>query len=191
MNPVQDFQIFLTRLGLDSNAVEAVTEQTKLLKVDAGQVLLHQGELQQYAYFIHTGILKAEHDNDSGVALAKEFYFEQELCFLYYSWLSGTLAQYRLEAVDNAELVRIPIDLLDSPNWQQVKMGLLSQQLIYKEQKEAFLLLNTPEQRYLYLVEHRPLWVSKLHNHQLACYIGINPVSLSRLKARISQGANI
>lgn len=68
---------------------------------------------------------------------------------------------------------------------QGVQLALLKQQLLYKEQKEAFLLLNTPEQRYLYLLEHFPLWVTRLTHAQLANYIGITSISLSRIRKRL------
>ena len=52
--------------------------------------------------------------------------------------------------------------------------------------KETFLLLKNPEQRYLHLIEYSPQWITNLTNIQLANYIGISPISLSRIKARIN-----
>ncbi|MEI8602366.1 hypothetical protein P4S55_16730 [Shewanella sp. PP-Sp27a-2] len=77
------------------------------------------------------------------------------------------------------------MNLLALPSFLQAKVALLQQQLIFKEQKEALLLLHTPEQRYRHLLQYWPHWLTKLNNIQIASYIGISPVSLSRLKARI------
>lgn len=183
-----DFTLYLKQLGLDDSLMATATGQATLLRLDAGEVLLHQGCRQKFAYFISAGLLKACHYNDNGAPLVKEFYFEQELCFLYSSWLTGEVAQYQIEVMQEANVVRLPLTLLDDRRWHKVKINLLSQQLIYKEQKEAFLLLHTPEQRYLHLLKHRPMWVDRLNNQQLAYYIGISPVSLSRLKARLANG---
>ncbi|MCL1146294.1 Crp/Fnr family transcriptional regulator [Shewanella sp. 10N.261.52.F9] len=180
--------LFLTAQGLNQDAIDDALSQAKLKSVSEGQVLLHQGATQSDAFFIVSGIIKACHYNDKGNDLSKEFYFDNELCFLYDCWLTQSLPQYQLEAITPTQLIQLPLSLLDKPNWQTAKIALLSQQLIYKEQKEALLLLNTPEQRYLFLQQHRSMWVEKLNNIQLASYIGINAVSLSRLKARLAKG---
>lgn len=188
---LEDFKRYLKQNGLDDSLMATVTGQAKPLRLVADEVLLHQGRRQEFAYFISAGLLKACHYNDKGAPLVKEYYFEQELCFLYGSWLTGELAQYQIEVMQEANVVRLPLALLDDPRLHKVKISLLSQQLIYKEQKEAFLLLHTPEQRYLHLLKHRPIWLERLNNQQLAYYIGISPVSLSRLKARLASESNV
>ncbi len=82
----------------------------------------------------------------------------------------------------------IPLALLDAPENQEIKTQLLVQQLIYKEKKEQMLLLNTPEQRYQYVQTHFPDWESQLTQRDLANYIGITPVSLSRIRQRLNKG---
>lgn len=175
----------LNKLGLDEAlAIKDTQHLTRSTPVYCGDILLRQGEIQSHVFFVVSGILKACHYNDNGSNLSKEFYFTNELCFLYSSWLTSQPAQYQIEVVEDALILQFPISLLSQPLWQPVKISLLSQQLVYKEQKEAFLLLNKPEQRYRFLTEHRPNWVQQLNNIQLASYIGITPVSLSRLKSR-------
>lgn len=175
----------LTQLGISEQQAKAAQKHFKTLNVHSGEILLRQGDTQTHAYFIDSGVLKACHYASAGTALSKEFYFQHELCFLYCSWLTQDPAKYQLESIEDAVVIQLPLFLLSQTDWQQVKITLLSQQLIYKEQKEEFFLLNTPEQRYQYLVKNRPLWINKLNNIQLASYIGISPVSLSRLKSRL------
>ncbi|MDB2385892.1 Crp/Fnr family transcriptional regulator [Shewanella sp.] len=180
----------LNQLGLDDVSItDSVLPAVQSLSVCSGDTLLRQDESQSYIFFVASGILRACHYNDNGNDLSKEFYFTHELCFLYSSWLTGQPAQYQIEAATDAVVLQFPIHFLSQPQWQEVQLALLKQQLLYKEQKEAFLLLNTPEQRYRFLIEHRPHWVQELNNIQLASYIGITPVSLSRLKSRIPNKA--
>ncbi len=95
------------------------------------------------------------------------------------------LARYQLEALTE---LQVPIALLDEPIWQPVCMALLRQQLGYKERKEAFLLLHSPEERYRELCHTFPHWPARLTQVQLANYIGISPVTLSRIRRRINTG---
>ncbi|WP_299787403.1 Crp/Fnr family transcriptional regulator [uncultured Shewanella sp.] len=178
---------FFFDLGISEQMVTSQLFQFKSLSLKASEVLLAQGAEQEYGYFIVSGMLRACHYGESGLERCKEFYFEGELCFLYSSWLQGVAAQYQLEAICDAEVIKIPLSLLALPQFLPAKVALLQRQLIFKEQKEALLLLNTPEQRYRHLQKYWPHWLNKLNNIQIASYIGISPVSLSRLKARIKR----
>nr|WP_253819620.1 Crp/Fnr family transcriptional regulator [Vibrio rotiferianus] len=176
---------YFSDMGVPPQTVEPLSTQFKLLSLNPSDILLAQGSQQDYGFFIMSGILRACHYGENGLERCKEFYFQDELCFLYSSWLQGMPAQYQIEAITAVEVIRIPLNLLALPSFSQAKVTLLQQQLIFKEQKEALLLLHTPEQRYQHLLQYWPHWLTKLNNIQIASYIGISPVSLSRLKARI------
>lgn len=175
---------YLLALGAEPDHLALLT-QARALSCQPGECLLPQGEHQTFAYFVVDGIVRACHYTQEGSERCKEFYFEGELCFLYSSWLKQDVAPYQLETVGACRLVQIPLAVLNEPFMQQVQLALLKQQLLYKEQKEAFLLLNTPEQRYLHLLEYFPLWVERLTHAQLANYIGITAISLSRIRKRL------
>ncbi|HAU04798.1 MAG TPA: cyclic nucleotide-binding protein, partial [Pseudoalteromonas shioyasakiensis] len=97
-----------------------------------------------------------------------------------------TPALYQLKVIRDAELIKVPLVLFDSTDWQVIKHKLISQQLLFKEAKEAFLLLNTPEQRYQYLLEQKPHWLEQLSLNEVAMYLGISAISLSRIRRRLN-----
>ncbi|MCF5871055.1 Crp/Fnr family transcriptional regulator [Aeromonas veronii] len=179
---------FLCTMGLDAALSEALCQRLPRQTLRAGQVLLAQGDKQEAAFYIETGIARACHYTRDGQERCKEFYFEGELCLLYDSWLTVSPARYQLEALTELQVVRVPLTLLDEPAWQPVCMALLRQQLGYKERKEAFLLLHSPEERYRELCHSFPHWPARLTQVQLANYIGISPVTLSRIRRRINTG---
>lgn len=154
----------------------------------AGSWLLRQGEAQSKIHLLHHGVARAVYHANNGVERVKEFYFAGEYCFLYLNWLTKTPADYSLQMITVGETSEISLALLDAPENQDIKTQLLIQQLIYKEKKEQMLLLNTPEQRYRYVQTHFPDWESQLTQRDLANYIGITPVSLSRIRQRLNKG---
>ncbi|MBA2076434.1 Crp/Fnr family transcriptional regulator [Aeromonas veronii] len=191
MNPSSEapsLAAFLCTMGLDAALSEAISLRLPRQTLRAGQALLAQGAEQEAAFYIEAGIARACHYTRDGQERCKEFYFEGELCLLYDSWLTGSLARYQLEALTELQVVRVPLALLDEPVWQPVCMALLRQQLGYKERKEAFLLLHSPEDRYRELCHTFPHWPARLTQVQLANYIGISPVTLSRIRRRINTG---
>ncbi|MFQ2048242.1 Crp/Fnr family transcriptional regulator [Aeromonas veronii] len=191
MNPspqAPSLAAFLCTMGLDAALSEAISLRLPRQTLRAGYALLAQGAEQEAAFYIEAGIARACHYTRDGQERCKEFYFEGELCLLYDSWLAVSPARYQLEALTELQVVRMPLTLLDEPAWQPVCMALLRQQLGYKERKEAFLLLHSPEERYRELCHTFPHWPARLTQVQLANYIGISPVTLSRIRRRINTG---
>jgi len=182
---LQPLITFLSCLGIDQQNIKDISNQLQVKQLASKQVLLPQGQQQKYAFFVLSGVLRACHYTEHGQGLCKEYYFIGELCFLYRPWLTHTTADYQIETISDARVVKVPLQIFDLPGWQQSITALLKQQLLYKEEKEAFLLLKTPEQRYKHLAQHSPQWLSQLNNQQIAEYVGINPVSLSRIKKRL------
>lgn len=156
--------------------------------LEEGAFLLNQGDIMQHLWFVHEGMIRAVNQSAAGVERVKEFYFPGEYCFLYLSWLTQSPASYSLQAITRCVYSAIPLSFLDTPEGRPLADQLLRQQVIYKEKKEEMLLLNTPAQRYRYLLTHFPAWPALLTQRDLASYIGISPVSLSRIRRRINKG---
>lgn len=181
------FLDFFKQLGVEAETIKQISSELKFMVLEPSQVLLHQGESQKYGYLILSGVLRACYFSDTGSERCKEYYFQRELCFLYSVWLTNSPANYQIDTLNQSKVIRMPLELLTSKSWQPAKLNLLKQQLLYKEEKEAFLLLKNPEERYLHMVKHSPKWLNSLNNIQLSAYIGISPISLSRIKSRIKQ----
>ena len=156
--------------------------------VSAMDILQRQGEPQHTVFWLQEGTARAVYHSAQGHERVKEFYFAGECCFLYLSWLTGSLADYSLQMLTPGRLCEIPQRLLDKPEHLAARLALLSQQVVYKEKKEQMFLLNNPEQRWQYVQDHFPDWEQQLTQKDLASYIGISPVSLSRIRGRLNKG---
>ena len=53
------------------------------------------------------------------------------------------------------------------------------------------LLIDTPQERYLKLIETQPELLQRIPQYYLASYLGIEPESLSRLKRRVNKIENL
>ncbi len=168
-------------------ALLAENPQLKRLNYRRGDILLMQGNRQELGYYLEQGMLVSSRVNEEGRVRYKEFYFPTELSLLFAEWLRKKPSYYQISALADAQVVEVPLVLLDSPKWQTLRLRLLEQQLLFKEAKEAFLLLNTLEQRYQFLQQYRANWLEAISNQDLANYLATTPQALSRLKARIKQ----
>lgn len=156
--------------------------------VHSGVVLLQQGVMPTHHWFVHQGVLKASHYAATGRERIKEFYFPGEFCVMYLASLTGQASGYQIEVVEDATVTSIPLQRWNAPDLAELRERLLKEQLVFKERKEEMLLLHSPAQRYLYVQRNFPLWVARLSQRQLAAYIGITEVSLSRIRGRINKG---
>lgn len=171
---------------LAANLKLQLAAQYPIEHISRNTVLLQQGQKQRYGYLILDGVLGAIHDDAQGGQRCKEFYFKDEFALLYGNWLTNTEAFYQLKVINRVSVISVPLNIFNQPEWQIIKQQLIAQQLIFKEAKEAFLLLNTPEQRYRYLLAQKPHWLAQLSLTQVAMYIGISAISLSRIRKRLN-----
>ena len=188
--PPKSFEFFFDffkKLGVEAETIKQIGSELKFMELEPSQVILHQGESQKYGYLMLSGVLRACYFSDTGSERCKEYYFQSELCFLYSVWLTNSPANYQIDTLKPSKVIRMPLEVLTSKSWLPAKLNLLKQQLLYKEEKEVFLLLKNPEERYLHMVRYAPKWLHSLNNIQLSAYIGISPISLSRIKSRIRQ----
>ena len=51
-------------------------------------------------------------------------------------------------------------------------------------------ILDSPEERYLNLQKERPDLLNRIPQHQIATFLGITPVSLSRIRNRVTKNSS-
>lgn len=128
---------------------------------------------------------------EEGKSFSKEFYWEQDWAIGFESLLREQASPFMLETLSPVQLMGVPIEVLRE--WRSsghpLYQRLLETQLLYKEQKERFMLLYRPEQRYQVMCTQFPDLMARLCDHHIAAYLGITPISLSRIKARLRQDA--
>jgi len=75
----------------------------------------------------------------------------------------------------------------DSLELQRLARRFVEQHFVAKEQREYEFLQLSAEERYRQFCAERPEHLSHIPQHQVASYIGITPVALSRIRARAAK----
>ncbi|ASU23134.1 Crp/Fnr family transcriptional regulator [Vibrio qinghaiensis] len=183
-----EFQHQLSRIGFEQDEIEYLLTRCKLLELPTRHILVQQGECLQRIYFVLDGVCHACYLTEQGKSFSKEFYWAQDWIIGFESVIRNKPSPYLLESLTPIRLVELPIDILHA--WREMQhplyLKLVEAQLMHKENKERFMLLHTPAERYQLFTEHfAPLKVH-ITDSQLAAYLGITPISLSRIKARLN-----
>lgn len=158
--------------------------------VKKGTILLKEGQKSKESYFVLKGCLRTYYEIDAEEKTTA-FYTEMEAltppCVI-----SQTPSEYYVSCTEDCILLISNSDMEAEVNAKFPKFESLckklSEELLAKERMDFDeFKTSSPEQRYLNLLEKRPDLIQRVPQHQLASYLGIQPQSLSRLRARISE----
>lgn len=157
--------------------------------VKKGTILLKEGQKSKESYFVLKGCIRTYYEIDAEEKTTA-FYTEMEAltppCVI-----SQTPSEYYVSCTEDCILLISNSDMEAEVNAKFPKFESLckklSEELLAKERMDFDeFKTSSPEQRYLNLLEKRPDLIQRVPQHQLASYLGIQPQSLSRLRARIS-----
>jgi len=158
--------------------------------VKKGTILLKEGQKSKESYFVLKGCIRTYYEIDAEEKTTA-FYTEMEAltppCVI-----SKTPSEYYVSCTEDCILLISNSDMEAEVNAKFPKFESLckklSEELLAKERIDFDeFKTSSPEQRYLNLLEKRPDLIQRVPQHQLASYLGIQPQSLSRLRARISE----
>lgn len=158
--------------------------------VKKGTILLKEGQKSKESYFVLKGCIRTYYEIDAEEKTTA-FYTEMEAltppCVI-----SQTPSEYYVSCTEDCILLISDSDMEAEVNAKFPKFESLckklSEELLAKERMDFDeFKTSSPEQRYLNLLDKRPDLIQRVPQHQLASYLGIQPQSLSRLRARISE----
>lgn len=183
---LQGFQQQLIDYGFTASETEKLIDSAQLVELPTRHILLHQGQVATEIYLLLEGVCHSAYLTNQGKEFSKEFYWENDWIIGFESLIKQQASPYLLESLTPCTLITLPVDTLRV--WREDKhsiyLKLLETQLMHKENKERFMLLYSPEQRYQLFCQNFPHLLDRLNDYQIAAYLGITPISLSRIKKR-------
>lgn len=120
------------------------------------------------------------------------FYFENSLVGPYISCISGKPSLVSFEALSDTRILVFPYSILQAlyaqnHTWEKFGRILAEYITLGLEERMVGLLTLSPEERYKQLLEgNKHKIVERIPQHLIANYLGITPVSLSRIRNRIA-----
>ena len=158
------------------------------LEVPARTLLLRESEVSRQAYYIQKGCARLWF-NDNGKDITFQFFFEGQGVSSIESFRSGRPSLFNLETVEPCTLQVIAKKNFETMMTEAPGFKELVEENLYLRLEHYFALFlsrirDTPEQRYRNLLNEHPEIVQRVPQIYIASYLGITPVSLSRIRAR-------
>lgn len=182
------FDFISKYITLTEEEQQAIVDLNLFRRVKKGTTLLQEGQKSKESYFVLKGCIRTYYLID-GVEKTTAFYTELE-GLTPHGVINKTPSEYYVSCVEDCILLVSDAEMSAEVNSKFPKFDsmcrILSEELLAKQQIDfdAFK-TSSPEQRYLNLLQKRPDLIQRVPQHQLASYLGIQPQSLSRLRARI------
>ncbi len=186
------FESLIAKLPHLKQQLEEFTQLYERIEVPAKTILLREGQVSKRSFFIEKGCIRAWL-NHNGKDVTFQFFFEQEGLSSAESFRKNIPSVLTIETIEPSI-----IHVLHKKDYEHImqKLGadtaflkemieiIFERQLHYVKEFISFI-RDTPQQRYLNLLQQKPHIVQRIPQHYIASYLGITSVHLSRIRNKL------
>lgn len=169
---------------------EYVSKRLELKSFSKNELITHQGEVENYTYFIVRGIVRLFiAGNEKDITL--DIHFENDFANGYTSFLTRKPSHFNVQALTEVEAIAMSYDSLEDfynhiPTANFISRKMAEYTFVRKAIREVDFLTKSPTERYGNLIQNRPHIIKYIPLNFIASYLGITPQALSRIRKRIS-----
>lgn len=187
----------------DDNIINSMKQMTGLTGIELGVVLKHfeaknikkktnllqAGKIANEVYFIISGCIRLFYEKD-GEDISAYFFTEKMFAGAYDSFISQKPSRHSIETLEDSQILAVSYKALQElfiefPKMNEFVRKVLEERFIALHELFTAHILDSPEERYLNLQRERPDLINRIPQHQIATFLGITPVSLSRIRNRV------
>ena len=151
-------------------------------------VILSAGEISRHVHLIKKGCLRQWFNKD-GKDITLQFFFEGQPVASIDSFMNNEPSLFTIESIEPSVIFSIRKEDFDRlnelyPEFRNRFQDYLFQR--FRNYAQLFLsrIKDSPKERYEDLVKNRPDIIQRVPQHYIASYLGITPISLSRIRNR-------
>ncbi|WP_333863790.1 Crp/Fnr family transcriptional regulator [Chitinophaga sp.] len=179
-------QHFTQLVPLTDDEFEYIWSHFSLKKFKKRQTLIQEGDSVKYHYWVHKGLIKSSHTDESGKEHILQFAMEDWWVSDYLALYNHTPATLTVDCIEDSEVL-----VLSDDDHQKLarEIHAFSNFFLLKkkggyvglQQRILLLLFKNPRERYERLQQLQPKLLQRVPKTLLAAYLGVSRESLSRL----------
>ena len=173
----------------DWGLMEAMLTERTIRK---NEYMIREGGMGRELGYILEGEMRHYYTH-AGEERTTYFYFENSLVGPYISCITGQPSQLSIQALSDTSMLIFPYTALQklyaqSKAWEHFGRVLAEYLAIGLEERMVGLLMLSPEERYTQLLSsNKKKIIERIPQQHIANYLGITPVSLSRIRNRLAK----
>lgn len=182
---------YLRFFGLEEHELQALLQESRSRTLEAGEVYIAAGSSPGRLAYISKGLIRAFYLKENGEEVTVLLRWEDQFFAAYDTIFFSRPSRFTYQAMEPSSLLEVNyehfMELLNaSPRLGKAKdyflTGMLAETM---ERVESFILMH-PEERYLNLLKEKPDIIRRCPDKYIATFLGITPVSLSRIRKRLA-----
>ncbi|MCW8355643.1 MAG: Crp/Fnr family transcriptional regulator [Marinomonas sp.] len=188
------FEAYFNELGYDIDW-QRLTVPMEVHVIQKGDYLFQQGDAANRLYFLHSGLMRYVSVSDEGKEFTQTFAKSPRIIGSTKAMVTETRVLFGIQALENCMVSSYPwqafyAQMRHDMGFLECYARFLERIFIIKEERENAFVKHSAERRYLDFCAAYPELKNTLPQQQIASYIGITPVALSRIrqKLKLSQG---
>lgn len=156
--------------------------------IPARTILLHAGEISNHIHFVKSGCIRQWFNKD-GKDITVQFFFEGQPVASIDSFLSNQPSLFTIESIEASEIISVSKENFEKLNQIYPEFKDRFHDYLYQRFRNYALLFlsrikDSPKERYEDLLNNRPDIIKRVPQHYIASFLGITPISLSRIRNR-------
>ncbi|HMW38716.1 MAG: Crp/Fnr family transcriptional regulator [Saprospiraceae bacterium] len=191
MTEQEKIEIFRQFTDFDNSELKIIMPYFEHKRFKKKTTLLDIGKVSNEVFYLIKGCIRLYCERD-GEELSTYFFTENMFAGSYDSFLSRKPSKVAIETLEECDVLVLSHKGQEKlyeifPKMNEFIRKAIEQRFVLLHDLFISYLLNSPEERYLMLLKDRPELLQRFPQHQIASYLGVTPVSLSRIRNRVNK----
>jgi len=159
--------------------------------IAASEIYIPEGKIFKKIFYIKKGLLRIFFVTASGEEKTFFFRWEGHLAAIPECIFDNQPTRQTWQALEDCELMEIDFDIVEKLSENNIsfiktRMGLAEKMFLEALKRVESFVLDKPEERYQKLIIQNPEIIKRVADKHIASFIGVTPVSLSRIRKRLA-----
>jgi CRP-like cAMP-binding protein len=175
---------------LSTEEQQVLVESMEVQRFAKGDHLIKEGQYNKDSFFILEGLVR-QYKLVDGEEISTNFYKEDDWIISLTGFSEHTAAQESFICMEDVLVVtgneqKAQELFIRHPRFETISRAVMETVFLEQQNRLSSYLTDTPEKRYLELLETKPDIFQRVQQYHIASYIGVKPESLSRIRKRVT-----
>ena len=173
--------------NLPDSEIERFIELARRREIANGRYFIQEGSKTNRLGFVKKGLFQSTYLTEKGDECAFSFTAENEFIYECHAMRTFDVAHYSVQAIEDSIVLEVDYKtwvapFVDSAWWNKILLDLTTLESGEKSEREIRLLTLAGRERYAHFLENYSHLEHRIKQHMIASFLGISPVSLSRIR---------
>jgi CRP-like cAMP-binding protein len=159
--------------------------------IAASEIYIPEGKIFKKIFYIKKGLLRIFFVTESGEEKTFFFRWEGQIAAIPECIFDNQPTRQTWQALEDCELMEIDFDIVEKLSKNnisliKIRLGFAEKMFLEALKRVESFVLDKPEERYQKLIIQNPEIIKRVADKHIASFIGVTPVSLSRIRKRLA-----